>query len=120
MTGESLFRHTHSSSGRRSSFLRVLRGAGIVLVAAGAASCKDRVRLAERDVQIAAEPALLHFPRPYRAEGPTRELCLEPATQRDARAIAPEGASTRATPLLAVMIGSSGERDTLGHVGDPS
>jgi hypothetical protein len=100
--------------------VRVLRVAGIILVVAGAASCKDRVRFAERDVQIAAEPVVLHFPRPYRAEGPTRELCLEPATKRDARAIAPDGASTRATPVLAIMIGSSGERDTLGHVGDPS
>ena len=79
-----------------------------VLAAASISACKTRVPLAERDVQVTPTPIVLHFDSPYEATGPTRELCFTVASMQDKYGLAPQ-------VLTAVLIRTTGQRDTLGH-----
>lgn len=95
--------------------LRIAVASGLAIAASTAGACGRRVPVVERDVNVGPVPVALRFERPFHAEGPTRELCLDLATASDAQALAPDGSSTRHTPALAVLVRASGRRDTLGY-----
>lgn len=65
-------------------------------------------------VRLDAAPLIVRFSSPRQVTGPTRELCLQPASEDDAALILGDG---RSTPVQAVLISADGRRDTLGHDG---
>jgi hypothetical protein len=98
--------------------LRVLRVRvmGIPLALLMAASCKHWEPLVEHDFEMSTRPTLLHFSKPYKTSGgPTRELCLAAAEGEDVERVAPTEAERRNSPIIAVLIRDSGERDTIGY-----
>lgn len=94
---------------------RVDRAVRVAFILTALSGCRDRMTVSEAALELTETPLVLHFPNPYDAEGPTRELCLTGASTRDARLIAPPSVKDLPTPVTAVLIRMSGERDTLGH-----
>jgi hypothetical protein len=99
-----------------------LRVVGIPMTLLIAVSCQHWEPLVEQDFEMSPRPTLLHFSKPYKATGgPTRELCLAAAEDQDVARIAPTEAARRSSPIIAVLIRDSGERDTIGyHDDEPS